>query len=98
MAEENLENQTETQAEEQGAVQNEAQGAGANANRVKLGEGVYLEVTRVEVVGNLYDESGAPLGDGNYAVNLDAEQVLELGIANIQPIADRFHASGLSAE
>ena len=83
MAEENLENQTETQAEEQGA----------NANRVKLGEGVYLEVTRVEVVGNLYDESGAPLGDGNYAVNLNAEQVLALGIANIQPIADKFNAS-----
>lgn len=69
-----------------------------NQNRLKIGEGVYLEVTRVEVVGNLYDESGAPLGDGNYAVNLDAEQVLELGIANIQPIADRFHQSGLSAE
>ena len=86
MAEENLENQ------------NEAQGADANANRLKIGEGVYLEVTRVEVVGNLYDENGAPLGDGNYAVNLDAEQVLELGIANIQPIADRFHASGLSVE
>ena len=86
MAEENLENQTE------------AQGADANANRLKIGDGVYLEVTRVEVVGNLYDESGAPLGDGNYAVNLDAEQVLELGIANIQPIADRFHASGLSVE
>ena len=86
MADENLENQ------------NEAQGANANANRLKIGEGVYLEVTRVEVVGNLYDEGGAPLGDGNYAVNLDAEQVLELGIANIQPIADRFHASGLSAE
>ena len=90
MADENLENQTETQAEEQGA--------GSNENRVKLGEGVYLEVTRVEVVGNLYDESGAPLGDGNYAVNLDAEQVLALGISNIQPIADRFHQSGLSAE
>ena len=91
MADEILENQTETQAEEQGAVQGEAQNA--NANRVKLGEGVYLEVTRVEVVGNLYDESGAPLGDGNYAVNLNAEQVLALGIANIQPIADKFHAS-----
>ena len=96
MADENLENQTETQTEAQGAVQGEVQNA--NANRVKLGEGVYLEVTRVEVVGNLYDESGAPLGDGNYAVNLNAEQVLELGIANIQPIADRFHASGLSVE
>lgn len=69
-----------------------------NQNRLKIGEGVYLEVTRVEVVGNLYDENGAPLGDGNYAVNLDAEQVLELGIANIQPIADRFHQSGLSVE
>ena len=86
MADENLENQ------------NEAQGTDANANRLKIGEGVFLEVTRVEVVGNLYDEGGAPLGDGNYAVNLDAEQVLALGIANIQPIADRFHQSGLSAE
>ena len=94
MAEENLENQTETQNTTQGEVQN----VGANANRLKIGDGVYLEVTRVEVVGNLYDEGGAPLGDGNYAVNLDAEQVLELGIANIQPIADRFHASGLSVE
>lgn len=84
MAEENLENQNEAQ--------------GANANRLKIGEGIYLEVTRVEVVGNLYDESGDTLGDGNYAVNLDAEQVLALGIANIQPIADRFHASGLSVE
>ena len=86
MAEENLENQ------------NEAQGADANANRLKIGEGVYLEVTRVEVVGNLYDENGDTLGDGNYAVNLDAEQVLALGISNIQPIADRFHQSGLSTE
>ena len=94
MAEENLENQTETQ----NAAQGEVQSAGANENRLKIGEGVYLEVTRVEVVGNLYDESGAPLGDGNYAVNLDAEQVLALGISNIQPIADRFHASGISAE
>ena len=94
MADENLENQNETQSTAQGEVQN----AGANENRLKIGDGVYLEVTRVEVVGNLYDEGGAPLGDGNYAVNLDAEQVLELGIANIQPIADRFHQSGLSAE
>ncbi len=86
MAEENLENQ------------NEAQGTDANANRLKIGEGVYLEVTRVEVVGNLYDEGGAPLGGGNYAVNLDAEQVLAFGISNIQPIADRFHASGISVE
>lgn len=94
MAEENLENQTETQNTTQGEVQN----AGANANRLKIEDGVYLEVTRVEVVGNLYDENGDTLGDGNYAINLDAEQVLELGIANIQPIADRFHASGLSVE
>lgn len=64
-----------------------------NQNRLKLSEGVYLEVTRVEVVGNLYDESGASLGDGNYAINLDAEQVLALGIANIQPIADKFNAN-----
>lgn len=92
MAEENLGNQNETQNAAQGEVQS------ANANRLKIGEGVYLEVTRVEVVGNLYDEGGAPLGDGNYAVNLNAEQVLELGISNIQPIADRFHQSGLSAE
>lgn len=91
MAEENLENQTETQAEEQGAVQSEAQGA--NANRVKLGEGVYLEVTRVEVVGNLYDESGAPLGDGNYAVNLNGAEVVSLGISDIQVLADKFNAS-----
>ena len=94
MAEENLENQNETQSTAQGKVQS----AGANGYRLKIGDGVYLEVARVEVVGNLYDEGGAPLGDGNYAVNLDAEQVLELGIANIQPIADRFHASGLSVE
>lgn len=64
-----------------------------NENRLKLADNVYLEVTRVEVVGNLYDENGAPLGDGNYAVNLDAEQVLALGIANIQPIADKFNAN-----
>ena len=93
MADENLENQTETQAEEQGAVQGEAQGAGANANRVKLGEGVYLEVTRVEVVGNLYDENGAPLGDGNYAVNLNGAEVVSLGISDIQVLADKFNAS-----
>ena len=91
MADENLENQTETQAEEQGAVQGEAQGA--NANRVKLGEGVYLEVTRVEVVGNLYDENGAPLGDGNYAVNLNGAEVVSLGISDIQVLADKFNAS-----
>ena len=91
MADENLENQTETQAEEQGTVQGEAQGA--NANRVKLGEGVYLEVTRVEVVGNLYDESGAPLGDGNYAVNLNGAEVVSLGISDIQVLADKFNAS-----
>lgn len=69
-----------------------------NQNRLKIGEGVYLEVTRVEVVGNLYDENGDTLGDGNYAVNLNAEQVLALGISNIQPIADRFHQSGLDTK
>lgn len=91
MAEENLENQTETQNEAQGTVQDEERGA--NANRVKLGEGVYLEVTRVEVVGNLYDESGAPLGDGNYAVNLNGAEVVSLGISDIQVLADKFHAN-----
>lgn len=64
-----------------------------NENRLKLADNVYLEVTHVEVVGNLYDENGAPLGDGNYAVSLDAEQVLALGISNIQPIADKFNAN-----
>lgn len=89
MADENLENQTENQNGAQGAVQGEAQ----NANRVKLSEGVYLEVARVEVVGNLYDEGGAPLGDGNYAVNLNGAEVVSLGISDIQVLADKFHAN-----
>lgn len=89
MSEENLENQSETQNTAQG----EAQSAGVNENRLKLGEGVYLEVTRVEVVGNLFDESGAPLGDGNYAVNLNGAEVVSLGISDIQVLADKFHAN-----
>ena len=87
MSEENLENQSETQNA------GEAQSAGVNENRLKLGEGVYLEVTRVEVVGNLFDESGEPLGDGNYAVNLNGAEVVSLGISDIQVLADKFNAS-----
>ena len=64
-----------------------------NQNRLKLSDGVYLEVTRVEVVGNLYDESGEPLGDGNYAINLNGAEVVSLGISDIQVLADKFNAT-----
>lgn len=56
--------------------------------KVKISENEYLEPTRVEVVGNLYDENGEPLGDGRYAVGLSAEDVESLGAEAIQALAD----------
>lgn len=57
---------------------------------VQLQEGVYLEITRVEVVGNLRDVNGNAIGGGNYAINLNAQEVANLGMNNIQVLADKF--------
>ncbi|PWM31446.1 MAG: hypothetical protein DBX55_02780 [Verrucomicrobia bacterium] len=69
-------------------------------NRIKLEEGRWLEISRVEVAGDLYASSdGAEkLGDGRYAVSLDAEEAASLGIANIQALADKFAGSGNANE
>ena len=60
--------------------------------KVKISENEYLEPTRVEVVGNLYDENGQPLGDGRYAIGLNAEDVESLGAEGIQALADIWAA------
>lgn len=57
---------------------------------ISLGEGKNLEITRVEVVGNLRDNDGNLIGDGNYAINLNAQEVASLGMTNIQSLADKF--------
>ena len=62
-------------------------------NRIKLEEGKWLEITRVEVAGDLYgSETGEDmLGDGRYAVCLNAEEVASLGMTDIQALADKFN-------
>lgn len=60
--------------------------------KIKISENEYLEITRVEVVGNLYDENGQPLGDGRYAVGLDAADLERLGAEAIQALADIWAA------
>ena len=56
--------------------------------KVKISENEYLEPTRVEVVGNLYDENGQPLGDGRYAIGLNAADLESLGAEGIQALVD----------
>ena len=69
-------------------------------NRIKLEEGKWLEITRVEVAGDLYatSDGSEKLGDGRYAVSLNAAEVASLGITNIQALADKFGGAGDNAE
>ena len=60
--------------------------------KVKISDTEYLEITRVEVVGNLYDENGDPLGDGRYAIGLNAADVESLGAEGVQALADIWAA------
>ena len=60
--------------------------------KVKISENEYLEITRVEVVGNLYDENGDLLGDGRYAIGLNAAEVESLGTEGVQALVDIWAA------
>ena len=56
------------------------------ATCIKMDGNLNFRITKIEIVGDIYDDSGAKCGNGNNAVCLDSEEYASLKISDTSAI------------
>ena len=66
--------------------------------KTKITENLNLEITRVQIVCNLYDDKGSAIGSPSQVVELDSEECAEIDFSVCQPLAGKFSAAPSTQE
>lgn len=62
--------------------------------KVEINDNLNIEINRMQIVCDLFDDSGNPIGSPNQVVELSDGELETLDISGFQPLLDKFQQSG----